>query len=73
MEVLVHQKVTLDFSESKRMCSFFSGASIRHENIVAAMTGQKERASPIIDTDNDIFICYLLSFLNIQIVNITNN
>ncbi|CAF3777239.1 unnamed protein product [Rotaria sordida] len=35
------------------------GASIRHENIVAAITGQKERAAPLIDVDNDIFICYL--------------
>ncbi|CAF3295265.1 unnamed protein product [Rotaria sp. Silwood2] len=35
------------------------GASIRHENVVAAITGQKERAIPLIDVDNDIFICYL--------------
>lgn len=23
------------------------------------MTGQKQRAAPIVDADNDVFICYL--------------
>ena len=35
------------------------GTSIRHENIIAAMTGQKQRAYPIIDVEHDVFICYL--------------
>ena len=32
---------------------------IKHENIVAAMTGQKERVFPMVDLDNDIYIAYL--------------
>ena len=35
------------------------GVSITHENIVAAMTGQKERVFPVVDVDNDIYISYL--------------
>ncbi|UJR08757.1 hypothetical protein I4U23_013014 [Adineta vaga] len=35
------------------------GASIRHESVIAAITGQKERAFTIVDVENDIFICYL--------------
>lgn len=35
------------------------GVLIRHENIVAAMAGQKERVFPMVDVDNDIYIAYL--------------
>ncbi|CAF0819334.1 unnamed protein product [Adineta steineri] len=35
------------------------GTCITHENIVAAMTGQKERIFPIVDIDNDMYIGYL--------------
>lgn len=37
----------------------FQGASIRHENVIAAITGQKERVFPIVNIDEDIFIAYL--------------
>jgi long-subunit acyl-CoA synthetase (AMP-forming) len=32
---------------------------IKHENVVAAMTGQKERVFPMVDLENDIYIAYL--------------
>ena len=32
---------------------------IKHENIIAAMTGQKERVFPMVDAENDIYIAYL--------------
>jgi len=32
---------------------------IKHENVVAAMTGQKERVFPMVDRENDIYIVYL--------------
>jgi long-subunit acyl-CoA synthetase (AMP-forming) len=32
---------------------------IKHENIIAAMTGQKERVFPMVDLENDIYIAYL--------------
>ncbi|CAF3504649.1 unnamed protein product [Rotaria sp. Silwood1] len=35
------------------------GVLIKHENIVAAMTGQKERVFPMVDVDNDVYIAYL--------------
>jgi long-chain acyl-CoA synthetase len=35
------------------------GVSITHENLVAAITGQKERVFPLIDVDNDVYIGYL--------------
>jgi len=35
------------------------GVLIKHENIVAAMTGQKERVFPMVDIDNHIYIAYL--------------
>ncbi|CAF3741350.1 unnamed protein product, partial [Rotaria magnacalcarata] len=35
------------------------GVLIKHENIVAAMTGQKERVFPMVDVENDIYIAYL--------------
>ena len=35
------------------------GVLINHENIVAAMTGQKERVFPMVDLENDIYIAYL--------------
>lgn len=35
------------------------GVLIKHENIVAAMTGQKERVFPMVDLENDIYIAYL--------------
>ncbi|CAF1053768.1 unnamed protein product [Adineta ricciae] len=35
------------------------GASIRHENVIAAITGQKERVFPIVNIDEDIFLAYL--------------
>ncbi|CAF1351912.1 unnamed protein product [Rotaria sordida] len=35
------------------------GVLIKHENIVAAMTGQKERVFPMVDIENDIYIAYL--------------
>ena len=38
---------------------YFVGVSITHENIIAAMTGQKERVFPILDINNDIYIAYL--------------
>lgn len=41
-----------DFSSS-------SGVLIKHENIVAAMTGEQERVFPMIDVDNDVYIAYL--------------
>ena len=37
----------------------FQGASIRHENVIAAITGQKERVFPIVNIDEDIFMAYL--------------
>jgi len=38
---------------------FVVGVLIKHENVVAAMTGQKERVFPLVDLDNDIYIAYL--------------
>lgn len=35
------------------------GVLIKHENIVAAMTGQKERVFPMVDVENHIYIAYL--------------
>lgn len=35
------------------------GVLIKHENIVAAMTGQKERVFPMVDIENDVYIAYL--------------
>lgn len=35
------------------------GVLIKHENIVAAMTGQKERVFPMVNLENDIYIAYL--------------
>jgi len=35
------------------------GVLIKHENIVAAMTGEQERVFPMIDVDNDVYIAYL--------------
>ena len=35
------------------------GVLIKHENIVAAMAGQKERVFPMVDVENDIYIAYL--------------
>lgn len=35
------------------------GVLIKHENVVAAMTGQKERVFPMVDLNNDIYIAYL--------------
>ncbi|CAF3068503.1 unnamed protein product [Rotaria socialis] len=35
------------------------GVLIKHENIVAAMTGQKERVFPMVDVENDVYIAYL--------------
>lgn len=36
-----------------------AGVLIKHENIVAAMTGEQERVFPMIDVDNDVSIAYL--------------
>lgn len=36
-----------------------SGVLIKHENIIAAMTGEIERVTPMIDVDTDIYIAYL--------------
>jgi len=38
---------------------FFIGVLIKHENVVAAITGQKERVFPMVDLENDIYIAYL--------------
>jgi long-subunit acyl-CoA synthetase (AMP-forming) len=38
---------------------FLKGTLISHENIIAAMTGQKERVFPILDVDNDVYVSYL--------------
>ncbi|CAF1673661.1 unnamed protein product, partial [Adineta ricciae] len=35
------------------------GVLIKHENIIAAMTGQKERVFPMVNVDNDVYIAYL--------------
>ena len=35
------------------------GVLIKHENVVAAMAGQKERVFPMVDLHNDIYIAYL--------------
>ncbi|CAF1359072.1 unnamed protein product [Adineta ricciae] len=35
------------------------GVLITHENIIAAMTGQKERVFSMVDVENDIYIAYL--------------
>jgi long-subunit acyl-CoA synthetase (AMP-forming) len=35
------------------------GVLIKHENVIAAMTGQKERVFPMIEIENDIYIAYL--------------
>ncbi|CAF1363791.1 unnamed protein product [Adineta steineri] len=35
------------------------GVLIKHENIIAAMTGQKERVFPMVDLKNDVYIAYL--------------
>ncbi|CAF4359140.1 unnamed protein product, partial [Rotaria magnacalcarata] len=32
---------------------------LKHENVVAAMTGQRERVFPIIDVDNYVYVAYL--------------
>ena len=37
----------------------FVGVLIKHENVVAAMAGQKERVFPMVDLHNDIYIAYL--------------
>jgi long-subunit acyl-CoA synthetase (AMP-forming) len=47
------------FNEVKINIFIVKGVSITHENIVAAMTGQKERVFPMVDPDNDIYIAYL--------------
>ena len=36
-----------------------AGVLIKHENIVAAMTGEQERVFPMIDVENDVYIAYL--------------
>lgn len=38
---------------------YLIGVIISHENIIAAMTGEKERVFPLINTENDIYIAYL--------------
>jgi long-subunit acyl-CoA synthetase (AMP-forming) len=38
---------------------FSAGVLIKHENIVAAMTGEQERVFPMIDVENDVYIAYL--------------
>ncbi|CAF2899215.1 unnamed protein product, partial [Rotaria sp. Silwood2] len=35
------------------------GVLIKHENVIAAMTGQKERVFTMVDLENDIYIAYL--------------
>lgn len=35
------------------------GVRIKHENIVAAMTGEMERVFPLINVDTDVYIAYL--------------
>ncbi|CAF1232867.1 unnamed protein product, partial [Didymodactylos carnosus] len=35
------------------------GVLLTHENVLAAMTGQKERVFPMVDLKNDIYIAYL--------------
>ena len=41
-------------------CYYFRiGVLLKHENVVAAMTGQRERVFPIIDVDNYVYIAYL--------------
>ncbi|CAM4811169.1 unnamed protein product [Rotaria magnacalcarata] len=35
------------------------GVLLKHENVVAAMTGQRERVFPIIDVDNYVYVAYL--------------
>jgi long-subunit acyl-CoA synthetase (AMP-forming) len=37
----------------------FEGTSISHANVVAAMTGQRERVFSIVDVDNDVYVSYL--------------
>jgi long-subunit acyl-CoA synthetase (AMP-forming) len=37
----------------------FVGVLIKHENIIAAMTGQRERVFPLLDADKDVYIAYL--------------
>ena len=39
--------------------NIYLGVLIKHKNIVAAMTGQKERVFPMIDPEKDIYIAYL--------------
>ncbi len=38
---------------------FIKGVSITHENVVAAITGQKERVFPMIDMNNHVYVAYL--------------
>ena len=44
---------------SKISLRFPLGVLIKHENIIAAMTGQKERACPMLNVETDIYIAYL--------------
>lgn len=46
-------------SENFQRFLFDLGVLIKHENIVAAMTGEQERVFPMIDVENDIYIAYL--------------
>jgi len=38
---------------------FCEGVLIKHENIVAAMTGEIERVFPLMNVDTDVYIAYL--------------
>ena len=41
-------------------CFYFKiGVLIKHENIIAAIMGQKERIFPLMDAENDIYVAYL--------------
>ena len=41
------------------MASLLEGTCISHANVIAAITGQRERVFPIVDVDNDVYVSYL--------------
>jgi hypothetical protein len=57
--VLEHRKVSLLFNFETKYLGISLGVLIKHENIIASMTGQKQRALPMLNDDTDIYIAYL--------------
>ena len=66
--VIMYTSGSTGTPKGKLLCCFlnssidvrlFLGVLIKHENIIAAMTGQRERVFPMLDLDKDVYIAYL--------------